>query len=226
VKVKQNRLSVWASLCSIHTIACLKFNPNRAKFLQAKLLSSKKILLGETLIFTDDQWIKILKKELALPKLNNLFLSPLKSILCLFHLWQIGKFYHSSNNHPCAQILLAGSLDAICTYLNCHIFANKIFESEQAYSLSVKIDGSESAFLITFETEHGWIYKTCKKEDLANASLTFKNHIIACEAAKGMIDPWDALINGDILLAGRITMLDKLGYVSRMVQKEIPRPPC
>ena len=204
----------------------MRFNSNRAKLLEPKLLSSKKISLGETLIFTDDQWTKILKKEFALPKLGNLFLSPLKSILCLFHLWEIGKFYHSSNNHPCAQILLAGSLEAICSYLNCHTNAGKIFESEREYSLSVKIDDSESAFLITYESEHGWIYKTCKKENRANASLTFKDQKIACEAAKGIIDPWDALIKGDILLAGRITMLDKLGYVSRMVQKEIPRPSC
>ena len=126
MKVKQNRLSVWASLCSIYTIACMRFNSNRAKLLEPKLLSSKKISLGETLIFTDDQWTKILKKEFALPKLGNLFLSPLKSILCLFHLWEIGKFYHSSNNHPCAQILLAGSLEAICSYLNCHRYAGKI----------------------------------------------------------------------------------------------------
>jgi hypothetical protein len=226
VKVKEDRLGLWASVSSIHTIARMRFPPSRAKLLEPKLLSSKKISLGETLIFNDDQLIKILKKEPALPKLGRLFLSPIKSLLCLIHLWEIGKFYNSSNNHTCAQILLAGSLSAICVYLNCHRYAIKIFESERKHSLSVRIDDSDSGFLITFETRDGWICKTGKKEDLASASLTFKNKKIACEAAKGIVDPWDALITGDILLAGRITMLDKLGYVSRMVQNEIPRPPC
>jgi hypothetical protein len=226
VRVKEDRLSLWASVCSIYTIACMRFPPRRAKLLEPKLLSSKKISLGKTLIFSDDQLTRVLKKEPALPKLGRLFLSPLNSVLCIYHLWEIGKFYNSSKNHSCAKILLAGSLDAICLYLNFHQRSKKIFESEREYSLSVRIDDSESAFLMTFDATDGWIYKTCKKDDLANASLTFKNQKIACEAAKGLIDPWSALIKGDILLAGRITMLDKLGYVSRMVQKEIPRPPC
>ena len=84
-------------------------------------------------------------------------------------------------------MLLAGSLSAICVYLNCHRYAIKIFESERKHSLSVRIDDSDSGFLITFETRDGWICKTGKKEDLASASLTFKNKKLPVRQRRGLL---------------------------------------
>ena len=51
-----------------------------------------------------------------------------------------------------------------------------------------------------------------------------KTSTIAQDAALGRLNSWISLINGNVIVAGRIPLIDKFGYVARLVQKEVPMP--
>ncbi len=223
--IEESRLPILAAARSIHASASMLFPKKDVQsFLVPQLLSKNRISIGGTLIFSDHQFSNIVQNGFGIPKIKNVMISPLRSSLSIFILWKFGKFYKSEKKTSQGFAYLFGSLEAICTYLNNHSKIGKIFDSEKNCRLLVNIAGAKSNFLISYESKNGWSVNFIEEKISATASLTFKNHETAREASLGSLDPWLALATGDILLAGRIPMLDKFGYISRMVRNEIPYP--
>lgn len=222
--VNETRLPIWAAARTIYTCACVLSDSNYAKYLAPRLLPNYKIKLGEGLIFSDQQFLKILKNGFGFPEFKSLFLYPYRSMQSFKQLWQVGKLFRTNDSKKCAPILLHGSLEAICTYMNNHRKSGEVLEAERGSSLAVTILGTEEIYLIDHESKTGWSVSSKKNKVFASASLVFKNHHIAHKVSLGKVDSWVAMVKGDILLSGRIPLLDKFGYIARIAQREVPQP--
>ena len=220
----EERLPLLAAAQSIYACARGLFPRKSARFLAPQLLPNDTIALGNSLIFSDDQFGNLLKNGWGIPKMGGLLLSPCRSFCILSCLWKIGNLYKLDNIQRFAPLLLGGSLEAICTYMNSHCEAGRVFESEKESSIFIKIAETGSEYFICYDSPIGWSLKHVQERISPSASLTFKSLGIAQKAALGKLDFWLALSMGDILLAGRIPMLEKFGYVARIAQREIPLP--
>ena len=180
--------------------------------------------LGNLLIFSEKQYHRLIVKGLGTPKLRNLFLSPVQSIRLILSLVKVGQLYKSRDVKVTAPIQLKASLEAICTYLNLHSYSSEIFKSEQRYKIVIGISNTETNFLINYEKQSGWKVYFAENQQSESASLLFKNIKIAQDAALGRLNSWISLTNGNVIVAGRIPLIDKFGYVARLVQKEVPMP--
>ena len=57
-----------------------------------------------------------------------------------------------------------------------------------------------------------------------SVELTFLNKEIAFEGLLSGIDQLGATASGEMMIQGRLPLMDKIGYVSRIAQKEVPQP--
>ena len=222
--VNESRLPVWAGAQSIYGCALNLFPARTAQCLYPRLLPDNEILLGKALVFSDHQFLNLLKHGLGMPRVVTFLLSPYHSACTLVHLFKIGRLYKKNHSKASCFVQLGGSLAAICTYMNYQKKACTIFEPEKKYNLLVGISGSEKKYLLCHRDNTGWTVEPTEEKFSASASLSFKNHGIARKASLGQLDSWLALTQGEVLLAGHIPMLDKFGYVARIAQREIPLP--
>jgi hypothetical protein len=115
-------------------------------------------------------------------------------------------------------------LIAICVYLNHHQSASLVFEDEKGNSLLVRVRGKQEGFYISYYQGSGWVVTPVQEHPMSTAGLEFQNEEVAIQSSLGLINSWVGITDGRIHLLGRIPMLDKFGYVARMVQRSIPRP--
>lgn len=222
--IAENQIPLLAASSAIYSCAQSILADPDAKRLRPKFLSSGEVELGNLLIFSEEQYHRLISRGLGVPRLRNLFLSPVQSIRLILSLANVGKLYKSKDLKVTAPIQLKASLEAICTYLNHHSYSSTIFKPEQGFSFLIGISSTETNFLIYYEQQSGWKVYFVKNQQSASASLLFKDIKIAQDAALGRLNSWISLTNGDIVVAGRVPLIDKFGYVARLVQKEVPIP--
>ena len=213
-----------AAAHSIYACGRMHLPPSSVQLLLPQLLTNDEISLGGIVYFKKEQFCRLIESGFAIPRIGKIFISPLKTFRVFAALFKVGRLYNSQNTNVSAPILLRGSLEAICIYMNYHEEASKIFEPESKNSLEIKILETFTNFLIDHKQNVGWSVAMGPNTDTSSAKLSFKNTEIAHQAAIGSLDSWIAITNGDIQLAGRIPMLDKFGYVARIAQYEVPSP--
>lgn len=220
----QANTPVLAAAQSIYACGCMLLPSSSVHLLLPKLLPNNEISFGDIVHFKKEKFCTLVESGFALPKISKFLTSPYQSIRVLAALFRIGRLYQSKNNKASVPILLRGSLGAICTYMNYHQGASRIFESELTCSLGIKILETDTNFMIYHQKNIGWSVKIGGETDSSSAQLIFQNTEIAHQAALGDLDSWIALTKGDVQLSGRIPMLDKFGYVARIAQSEVPSP--
>ena len=57
-----------------------------------------------------------------------------------------------------------------------------------------------------------------------SVKLTFLNRDIAFEGLLNGVDQLGATATGEVMIRGRIPLMDKIGYVSRIALREVPKP--
>jgi len=222
--IVENQLPLRAAASAIYSCAQSILADSDAKRLRPKFLSSGEVELGNLLIFSQEQYYRLISRGLGIPQIRNLFLSPIQSIRLILSLWRVAQLYKSKDLKVSSPIQLKASLEAICTYLNLHPYSSKIFKPEQGFSILIGISNTETNFLICYEQQNGWKVYFLENQQSASASLLFKDIKIAQDAALGRLNSWISLTNGNIVVAGRVPLIDKFGYVARLVQKEVPIP--
>ena len=218
------RIPSFAAASSIYACANVLFSQKNAELLKPRLLPNYEISMGGRLVFSDRQFLCLLENGLGIPKLRGILISPYQSLQVISYLWRVGRLYKSNNRKDQASLLMGASLTAICTYMNMHGKACRIFKNEKEHTLLINILNTETKYFISYDLEKGGTVKNTNKEVHASANLIFKNEDTARKAALGQLDFWIASASGDIVLAGLIPMLDKFGYVARIAQREIPLP--
>jgi hypothetical protein len=222
--IVEHQLPIRAAASAIYSCAQSILSAPESKRLRPKFLSDGKVQLGNLLIFSEKQYYRLIVKGLGIPKLRSLFLSPVQSIRLILSLAKVGQLYKSKDVKVTAPIQLKASLEAICTYLNLHSYSSKIFKSEQGFKILIGISNTETNFLINYTKQSEWKVYIAENQQSESATLLFKNIKIAQDAALGRLNSWISLTNGNVVVAGRIPLIDKFGYVARLVQKEVPMP--
>ena len=222
--IVDNLLPLRAAASAIYSCAQSILSAPESKRLRPKFLSDGKVQLGNLLIFSEKQYYRLIEKGLGIPQLRNLFLSPIQSIRLFLSLAKVGKLYKSKEVEVVAPIQLKASLEAICIYLNHHSYASKIFKPEQGFRLLIGISNAGTKFLIYYKENNGWKVDFTENKLQESACLLFKDIKVAQDATLGRLNSWISLTNGNIVVSGRIPLMDKFGYVARLVQKEVPMP--
>jgi len=221
----RNKLAIWAAARSIYGCALECMSTRHANSLQPKFQPIGRISLGPALSFYPTSFRKLIEGGIGLPKLDGVFFSPLNSFFSLINLAKVGKTFRSGFRDHEISGIFQGSLEAICVYMNHHPIAAKAFESEETHSIAFRIHGLDKWWLIENDKCKGWYSRPSNSQFVASASLTFKNPHAARSASLGQLNNWLGITRGEIILSGRIPLLDKFGYVARIAQREVPRPP-
>lgn len=222
--ISQDQLPLMAAASAIYSCAQSVLSAPDAKRLRPKFLPGGEVELGNLLIFNEEQYYRLILRGLGIPQLRNLFLSPIQSIRLFLSLAKVGKLYKSKEVEVVVPIQLKASLEAICIYLNHHSYASKIFKPEQGFRFLIGIPNAGTKFLIYYKEKNGWKVDFTENKLPESACLLFKDIKVAQDATLGRLNSLISLTNGNIVVSGRIPLMDKFGYVARLVQKEVPMP--
>jgi hypothetical protein len=117
--------------------------------------------------------------------------------------------------------MLAGLETAVC-YLNFHSYSKSIMVNESGkidFYLKEKFLGSVSC-----STNNFWQTSNRNTREEPSIIITFKDLNTAYRGALGEIDPLVDAAEKNVLIRGRIPLIEKFGYISRLAMKEVPIP--
>ena len=222
--ITSKTLPLWAAARSIYGCGVECLSAKNSQSLVPRILPSGEFSFGTSLIFSPKSFVKVIEGGFALPKISYFLTAPTGTFRSVINLVRVGKVYRSPSQIKEIHGMLNGSLEAICCYLNHHLVAKKAFHDESSRTLTFEIKGMQRKWLIKMDGSNGWQVGACSSLDRASACLAFNDIEVAKNAALGALDSWLSLTNAEIILSGRIPLLDKFGYVSRIAQNEVPRP--
>ncbi len=222
--ITSKTLPLWAAARSIYGCGVECLSAKNSQSLVPRILPSGEFSFGTSLIFSPKSFVKVIEGGFALPKIRYFLTAPTGTFRSVINLARVGKVYRSPSQIKEIHGMLNGSLEAICCYLNHHLVAKKAFHDESSRTLTFEIKGMQRKWLIKMDGSNGWQVGACSSLDRASACLAFNDIEVAKNAALGALDSWLSLTNAEIILSGRIPLLDKFGYVSRIAQNEVPRP--
>lgn len=222
--ITSKTLPLWAAARSIYGCGVECLSAKNSQSLVPRILPSGEFSFGASLIFSPKSFVKVIEGGFALPKISYFLTAPTGTFRSVINLARVGKVYRSPSQIKEIHGMLNGSLEAICCYLNHHLVAKKAFDDESSRTLTFEIKGMQRKWLIKMDGSNGWQVGACSSLDRASACLAFNDIEVAKNAALGALDSWLSLTNAEIILSGRIPLLDKFGYVSRIAQNEVPRP--
>ena len=222
--ITSKTLPLWAAARSIYGCGVECLSAKNSQSLVPRILPSGEFSFGTSLIFSPKSFVKVIEGGFALPKISYFLTAPTGTFRSVINLARVGKVYRSPSQIKEIHGMLNGSLEAICCYLNHHLVAKKAFHDESSRTLTFEIKGMQRKWLIKMDGSNGWQVGACSSLDRASACLAFNDIEVAKNAALGALDSWLSLTNAEIILSGRIPLLDKFGYVSRIAQNEVPRP--
>jgi hypothetical protein len=223
--ISGDRLRIWAAAQSIYRTMEFLFPDAPLKKFKPSLLTTDGISFGACgLLFSDGAFRKVLRGGFALPDLKRILRQPGHSVQCLKRLMQVKSLHSFCNGTKEIRALLAGSIEAILTYANLHPYSKSLLTVPQHSTIRIGIVNSPIQLLIYFDSLGNWNLKEDTGKRTATCSLEFKNHEVARLASLGQLDPWHAVALGSLTIGGQLPIVEKFGYISRIVQREVPRP--
>jgi hypothetical protein len=117
--------------------------------------------------------------------------------------------------------MLAGLETAVC-YLNFHSYSKSLMVGESGkidFYVKEKFLGSVSC-----STNNFWQTSNRNTREEPSIIITFKDLNTAYRGALGEIDPLVDAAEKNVLIRGRIPLIEKFGYISRLAMKEVPIP--
>ena len=121
------------------------------------------------------------------------------------------------------RALLAGSIEAILTYANLHPYSSALLSVDQHSTIRIGVVNSPLNLFVYFDPVVGWNLKQDLTNEPATCTLEFKSDEVARLASWGQLDPWRSVADGSIIIGGQVPLVEKFGYISRIVQKEVPK---
>ena len=222
----KDQISAWAIACSLSAASKEMIDQNiRVQCLEPVLQSAYWISLTEenNLVFSNENLVRIAAGKLAIPRISCLLRNPIKSLGAIATLIKIRSVY-LQKNHTMEQVrilMLAGLETTVC-YLNFHSYSKSIMTDE-----SGKIDFYlKDRFLGSVACSTNNLWQTIDRNTHEEPSMivTFKDLITAYRGALGKIDPLVDAAEKNVLIRGRIPLIEKFSYISRIAMKEVPIP--
>jgi len=221
------RIIPWAAARSIFgASSVMKEQDGKTQILEPKLLSSDRIAIGSKgLIFKDYSLLEAIERGFSMPQLFPLLMNPSSAIKAITTLKRMSRFYdpRSGASERLAVILRAG-LETLVVYLNHHPTFHGLFSDFSDELITFNLSGSGSLGWLSRSSEGVFQAGTKSSIGTPSVALTFMNQDIAFEGLLRGIDQLGSTASGEVMIQGRLPLMDKIGYVSRIAQREVPIP--
>lgn len=176
------------------------------------------------LIFSNENLVILGNGGIKLPLMLPFVKRPLSCILAVSTMLKIKNLYLEENKSISnLEILMQASLEATCCYLNHHPMAAELLGKESGF-VSFVFDSCLIGFLGRKNPNELWEYQEPTKSDNASVIMTFKDMKTAYRGALGEIDPYVDPAEKNVLIEGRIPLIEKIGFISRITLREVPTP--
>ena len=196
----------------------------KAKHLRVKLLPNQLISIGGNgLCFKDKNLLKAVKSGFAFPQVFD-FLANFKcGFESIVTLLRIQKILASKT----------GSLEKLAIGLRAGVSTTAVFANYDPPSVELlrgfkndviqfKVEGHDLSFFLYRLDGNLWKVDTVNPTERTSAILSFKCPSIATQAISGFFDHLAGVGLGHASVSGNIPLLDKIGYISRVVQRKLP----
>ena len=222
----KGQIAAWAIACSLSAASKEMIEQNIwVQCLQPELQGASWISLTKenNVVFSNLNLVRVAGGTFAIPKIACLLKKPTKSLGALFTLIKIRRVY-LKKNHTMEQVrilMLAGLETAVC-YLNFHSYSKSLMVGESGkidFYVKEKFLGSVSC-----STNNFWQTSNRNTREKPSIIVTFKDLSTAYRGALGKIDPLVDAAEKNVLIRGRIPLIEKFGYISRLAMKEVPIP--
>ncbi len=214
--------SIWASAMQLH--AAMGKEPKMD--LLPSLHADGIVLFGSSgLAFSDNSLIGATQKGWAVPRLMNFMASPFTALRALQVIISISKIHRFKEiGRLQAEVILRSGLEATVTYMNFHPYCQELFFNEVGATFGIGFRDEGPIWKISWNSVESWQVSDYLNDEELFGELLFTDYDSAISCSVGMLSHLIAAGSGKILLAGRIPLLDKFGYASRIAQKEVPQP--
>ena len=220
----KEQISAWAIARSLSTASKEMIEQNiRVQFLEPKLQGASMISLTKenNIVFSNVNLVRVAGGTFAIPKITCLFKKPIKSLGALLTLIKIRRVYlQKKYTMKQVRILMLAGLEITVCYLNLHSYAKSIMAEE-----SGKIDFYvKDMFLgsVSCSANNLWQTMARNTQEKPSIIIIFKDLNTAFRGALGKIDPLVDAAEKNVLIKGRIPLIEKFGYISRLAMKEVP----
>ena len=222
----KEQISAWAIACSLSAASKEMIEQNIwVQCLQPELQGESWISLTKenNMVFSNVNLVRVAGGTFAIPKIACLLKKPIKSLGALFTLIKIrGVYLQKKHTMEQVRILMLAGLETAVCYLNFHSYSKSIMVDESGkidFYLKEKFLGSVSS-----STSNFWQTSNRNTQEKPSIIVTFKDLNTAYRGALGKIDPLVDAAEKNVLVRGRIPLIEKFGYISRLAMKEVPIP--
>ena len=214
------KIKAWSIARSIHIANLIIFQNNTDKkrfLLKPFLLGEQKIGFGQKnpLVFDYMNIVKMVNMEFPFPEIGLIIRSPYDSISKILRIIKISKILRKENDsREHFELLLMVGLEATACYLN---YSDKFNQSGEHGCIQFLLGADEDEIGYIIRNAKGlWKAHLGKASGFPNAKLLFSSASVGIQVCKGFIDSKEAISQGDIMMKGRIPLLDFFGYASKI----------
>ena len=222
--VPASRVKAWAIARSIYRTAYLLGIEEKKIPLKPMILNQKTISFGSDLsiIFTDQELIKLYRKKIAIPKLVPVFQKPRKSLLKLLKLRKVGQFFKSKSLEPNdLGLLFAVGIETTAVYMNFHPKCSSVIGGGCGVIEFFLSDDKHPMAVLQKSDNRGWQFKT-KRTMNPSVKVIFKDIEVVKLLCMGNLDHNEGLALGELVISGNIPIMDKVSYCSKIALSELP----
>lgn len=225
MSIPVERLLPYATAIAIEASSSELCSRNRkAKHLRVKLLPNQLISLGGNgLCFKDKNLLKAVKSGFAFPQVFDLlanFKCGYQSIVTLLRIQKI--LTSKTDSLEKLAIGLRAGVSTTAVFANYDPPSIELLNGFKNDVIQFKVDGHDLSFFLYRLDGNLWKVNTFNPTERTSAILCFKCPLIATKAISGFFDHLAEVGLGHVSVSGNIPLLDKIGYISRLVQRKLP----
>ena len=223
----QERIVPWAAARSIFGASAVMGElDGKTQKLEPELLSADRIAIGSKgLVFKQDSLLQAIEQGFSMPELFPMLRNPLSAIKAIGTLKRIARFYDPSRvARGSLLVVLRAGLETLAVYLNHHPMFHGFFADSSDELITFNLADSGPLGWLSRSAEGVFSAGTEPVSGKPSVELTFLSQDIAFEGLSKGIDQLGATAAGEVTIQGRLPLMDKIGYVSRIAQREVPMP--
>ena len=225
--ITEERIVPWAAARSIFgaSVAMNDFHENSPKLIP-ELLPDGRIAIGKKgLVFKDASLLQAIETGFSMPEFFPMLKNPLSAFETITTLKKIARLY--GRNRTGLENLVAifrAGLESLAVFANHDPSSRELLSGDSEELVVFKLADSEPL---------GWLHRSASGvfsigsvpvEGKPSVVLTFSSPQVAFDAVLHGIDQLGAPAKGEVEIQGKIPLMDKLGYVSRIALGKVPMP--
>jgi len=220
-----NRVVAYAAALSIQASSEELLKKEKvSRVLKVKLLNHGLVEVGGPgLCFKEKKLLKAVEVGFAIPQLLPLILNLKNSLDSIFILFKIRQsFLCKVINCEKVSLGLRAGLAGTAVFANYNLNYNELLKEHRDEVVLFAVANSGIEFWFYFSSDNLWAVASGKTSLNPTSIFTFKDLSVAYSAMIGWFDHLAGPAVGDVKISGKLTLLDKIGYISRKVQKQVP----